>query len=151
MEMMNNAQAQAGNAKDGRTPKQVKKAEQAKAYKAKQNALKEERAKIAKETLEYIEKNKIKFPDSAIDMLTKLSRPNDRTAISGSFLEKVFGSAPKIGDKITLRDYLQKTYESKHKLDSYVKEWAKKGIEIKFTENASAPLDSAYEIVKLPF
>ena len=149
MEMMNNAKA--GNAKDERTPKQVKKAEQAKAYKAKCAAVKEERAKIAKETLEYIQANKIKLPDSAIDMLTKLSRPNDRTAISGTFFEKVFGGAPKVGDKVTLRDYLQSTYESKHKLDGYVKQWAAKGIVIKFTENASAPLDSTYVIEKLPF
>lgn len=148
MEMMNKTKAEAGAS--GVTQKQAKKAEQAKAYKAKQAQLKEERVKIAKETLEYIEKNKIKLPENSIDMLTKLAHPNDRTAIAGSFLERVFSGSPKVGDKITLREYLEKTLESKHKLDSYVKLWAARGIIIEFTDNKAAPLDSYYTITKLP-
>ena len=65
-----------------------------------------------------------------------------------SFFNKVFGDSPKVGDKITLLDYMKKTLKAKADLDKAVKGWAEKGIVVEF-KDAANKLEATYTIVKL--
>lgn len=60
------------------------------------------------------------------------------TTSSGSagtaFLNKVFGDSPKVGDSVTLLDYMKRTLKGKAELDKRIKEWKEKGIVIKVEE-----------------
>ena len=63
-------------------------------------------------------------------------------------LEKLFGTTPEVGDKVTLMQVFQKTLKSKAEIDRAVKNWQEKGIIVEF-KAAANQLESTYEIKKL--
>mgnify|MGYP007056213358 CR=1 FL=1 len=125
----------------------AKKAEAAKAFTARQKERKEKLIKLAKD---IISKDLLgKFDTELQKFIQEAANPSVSTGFGGtSFLNKVFGDNPKVGDKITLFDYMEKTLHSHETLDKYVKEWAGKGIIVECKEAANA-LETTYEIKKL--
>ena len=125
----------------------AKKAEAAKAFTARQKERKEKLIKLAKD---IISKDLLgKFDAELQKFIQETANPSVSTGFGGtSFLNKVFGDNPKVGDKITVLDYMKKTMQARAKLDKYVKEWATKGIIVECKEAANA-LETTYEIKKL--
>ena len=58
------------------------------------------------------------------------------------------GDSPKVGDSITLLEYMKKTMKSKADFDRYVKIWAEKGTVIEF-KSAANMLEATYTIKAL--
>lgn len=126
----------------------AKKAASAKKFAENQKIRKENLVKFSKE---LIEKKLIeKLSPEAQKFFNDAANPASHTGGFGgaSFLNKVFGATPKVGDKITLLDYMKKTMESRAKLDKYVKDWATKGIVVEVKEAANQ-LETTYTITKL--
>lgn len=129
----------------------AKKAAAAKAFADRQKKAKEDLLKFAKEITALVEKNpNTGLSKEAIEFFKARANPVVRG--SGStrvdFFAKVFGEEPKVGQSITLIDYMKKTLQSKAQLDKQVKAWAEKGIIVEF-KTAANPLDSTYTIKKL--
>lgn len=126
----------------------AKKNEAAKRHTEKVKNLREQATKACADLLKFVKEKNIKdFPQSVIDYCNQvLAAP----AAGGgqSFLNKVFGDNPKVGDKITLMDYMKKTLKGKADFDAYVKKWAEKGIIVKFDAGANM-FESTYTIEKL--
>ena len=127
----------------------AKKAAAAKKFAENQKAKKEALIKYAKEIV--ANKNFSTLSPEAQKFFTEAANPVVRTAggSTSSFINKVFGDTPKVGDKITLLDYMKKTFKSKADLDKAVKLWAEKGIIVEF-KAAANQLESTYEIKALP-
>lgn len=71
-------------------------------------------------------------------------------ASTASLFTKIFGNTPKVGDKITLKDFMEKTFKGKSQLEYYInKRWAEKGIVIETTP-ADDPRNITYTIKALP-
>jgi len=129
----------------------AKKAEAAKAFAARQKQKKEDLLKHAKVLIEALEKNpSFKIPEDTKKFFEACANPvTTRTGFGGqSFLNKVFGDSPKVGDSITVLEYMKKTLQAKGKLDKAVKDWAEKGIVVEFTEKPNK-LESVYTIKKM--
>ena len=113
---------------------------------------KERAAKVvekAKALLKIIEDKKINLPAEDIEFWKSLANPTVARAATGtSFLNKVFGDSPKVGDKITLMDFMKKTMQGKSQFDKQVKALAEKGITIEYKAAANM-LESTYTITKL--
>lgn len=113
---------------------------------------KERAAKVvekAKALLKIIEDKKINLPAEDIEFWKSLANPTVARAASGSsFLNKVFGDSPKVGDKITLMDFMKKTMQGKSQFDKQVKALAEKGTIIEYKAAANM-LESTYTITKL--
>jgi hypothetical protein len=63
---------------------------------------------------------------------------------------KLFGDAPKIGDRVTLQQVFDITYKGKGQMDSLMKKWKdKNGVEIDFVFNKEKPALSTYTIKSL--
>ena len=58
----------------------------------------------------------------------------------------LFGNEAKVGDSITLLDYMKKTLQAKGQLDKAVKQWAEKGTVVEFVEDKAQPFNSKYVI-----
>lgn len=91
-----------------------------------------------------------KFTDEEKAFLSGIANP----AVSGGFnnestFTKMFGDAPSVGQKITLREAFEKTLKGKANIDKLVKEWAEKGTVVTFTPNGSNVLDGIYTIEAL--
>lgn len=125
----------------------AKKAEAAKRFAENQKARKEAMKKLAEEIKT---KNLLdKLSPEGQKFINDVLNPAVRTGFGGqSFFNKVFGDAPKAGDKITLLDYLTKTLQAKAKLDKEIKAWAEKGIVVTFTEDPD-PRKAVYTITKM--
>lgn len=67
-----------------------------------------------------------------------------------SFFTQLFGSNPKVGDKITLKSAFNKTLKGKATIDLSVRRWADKGIKIRYNPNEQMLVESTYEIMELP-
>lgn len=127
----------------------AKKAAAAKAFAERQKERKENLIKFAKEVV--ANKGFESLSADAKKFFNDCANPVVRTAggSSQSFINKVFGDAPKVGDSITLLDYMKKTFKSKADLDKAVKIWAEKGIVVEF-KAAANQLESTYTIKALP-
>lgn len=129
----------------------AKKAAAAKAFAERQAALKVDRAEAIKELKALADAKKINLDTMPktkawIEKETAVRTPGGS---GNNFFNKVFGDAPKVGDKITLIEYMKKTFKAKADLDKYCKQWAEKGIVVEFKANAANMLESTYTIVKL--
>ncbi|MBR6135561.1 MAG: hypothetical protein IKQ22_03655 [Clostridia bacterium] len=148
MEKVANTQVQKNEhtAKDDAAFK-AKKAEAAKRFAENQKARKEGVKKLAEELKA---KNLIeKLSPENQKIIEDILNPATRSGFGGqSFFNKVFGDSPKVGDSITLLDYMKKTLQAKGKLDKAVKDWAEKGIVVEFTEKPNQ-LESVYTIKKM--
>lgn len=126
----------------------AKKNEAAKRHTEKVKNLREQAVEAAKELKQAIKDNpNVKFGAKLVAWADAvLAAP----AAGGgqSFFNKVFGDNPKVGDKITLMDYMKKTLKGKADFDAYVKKWAEKGIIVKFDAGANM-FESTYTIEKL--
>lgn len=85
----------------------------------------------------------------AIGLLAKA--PGSRVGGFGGtpVFNRLFGDAPKVGDKITISDVFNKTMKGVAQMNSLMRKWAEKGIEVKYTHLEAEPFKSFYEIVKL--
>lgn len=129
----------------------AKKREAAKRCAEKKAKAKEENIARAKEALDILEKYKLqdKVNPEFVAWLKGLANPTITRAASGtSFLNKVFGDSPKVGDKITLMDFMKKTMQGKSQFDKQVKALAEKGIIIEYKAAANM-LEATYTITKL--
>jgi hypothetical protein len=81
--------------------------------------------------------------------LTKDPSEKAATASGSPVFNTLFGSSPKVGDKITLGEAFTRTYKGKSTLDVWVKRWAEKGIIVEFEVNKAKMLDSTYTIRSL--
>lgn len=129
----------------------AKKAAAAKAFAERQKQKKEDAVKHAKAILEGVEEGTIKgISEDTIKFLQGVANPVKTGGFGGgqSFFNKVFGDDPKVGDKITLLDYMKKTLQAKGKIDKAIKDWAEKGIIVEY-KAAANQLESTYEIKKL--
>lgn len=104
----------------------------------------------AKWLVAQAEAKKINLPAEEIDFWKSIANPVARTAVTGgqSFLNKVFGDSPKVGQSITLLEFMKKTMKAKAEFDRQIKKLAEKGIEIEFKQAANM-LESTYTIKKL--
>ena len=128
----------------------AKKAEAAKRFKEKQKAEKEQITAMAKEIIDALAKAKVNLKPEHAALLSKLANPTAQHSGGGqNVFNKIFGDNPKVGDKITVLQYMQKTFKAKAELDKRVKEWAAKGIVVEYKENPANLADSTYTIVKL--
>ena len=127
----------------------AKKKAAAKAFAERQKERKENLVKFAKEVI--ANKGFESLSAEAKKFFNDCANPVVRTAGNSnqSFINKVFGDAPKVGDSITLLDYMKKTFKSKADLDKAVKLWAEKGIVVEF-KAAANQLESTYTIKALP-
>ena len=126
----------------------AKKAEAAKKFAANQKAKKENLIKFSKELVDTGVVDKLS-PEAKAFFTAAANPTVNRSGFGGqSFLNKVFGDSPKVGDSITVLDYMKKTLQAKGKLDKAVKDWAEKGIIVEFTEKQNK-LESVYTIKKM--
>ena len=127
----------------------AKKAAAAKAFAERQKERKENLIKFAKEVIankgfESLSAEAKKFFNDCANPVVHTTGGSNQ-----SFINKVFGDTPKVGDSITLLDYMKKTFKSKADLDKAVKLWAEKGIVVEF-KAAANQLESTYTIKALP-
>lgn len=148
MDTINKSQVQ-GNAHAAEKDAEykAKKAAAAKAFSERQKEKKE----MTKKVCQYLVDSKTidKLPEDLKKFVNETLNPTvARPASGSSFFNKVFGDSPKVGDSITLIDYMKKTLQAKGKLDKAVKEWAEKGIVVEYTAKPNQ-LESTYTIKKL--
>lgn len=125
----------------------AKKAAAAKRFSEKQKERKASLEKLAKEVVD--KKLLDKLAPETQKFINDILNPAKTGGFGGqSFFNKVFGDDPKVGDKITLLDYMKKTLQAKGKIDKAIKDWAEKGIIVEF-KAAANQLESTYEIKKL--
>lgn len=129
----------------------AKKAAAAKAFAERQKEKKAAIVENAKKLIDLDAKGTIKLPEDLKKFYSEIANPVVRTAggSSSSFINKVFGDEPKVGQSITLLDYMKKTLKSKADLDKAVKLWNEKGIVVEF-KAAANQLESTYTIKALP-
>jgi len=128
----------------------AKKAASAKAWKERKDKEAAERKETAAQLIKYLADKKITLPENFTKLLNDIANPSSRSAGSNgsSLFDKLFGSTPKVGDKVTLMEIFQKSFKSKAEVDRYVKIWAEKGIIVEFKAAANM-IESTYEIKKL--
>lgn len=120
-------------------------------WKAKKRAQEAERSKVAKSVMTWIGHLKgtgVEVPDYVYAFVDDIANPVVHNTHTGVFFAKVFGASPRVGDSITVGEYLQKTFEAKAKLDMYVKKWAKNGVVVDVV-NKSNLIETVYTIKKL--
>lgn len=127
----------------------AKKKEAAKAWKERKDKEAAARKETAAKFIKYLSDKKVELPEEFSKLLNDIANPaTHASGGTGSLFEKLFGTSPKAGDKVTLMEVFQKSYKSKAEVDRYVKIWAEKGIVVEF-KAAPNMLESTYSIVKL--
>ena len=127
----------------------AKKQASAKAWKERKDKEAAERKETAAKLIKYLADKKVELPAEYSKLLNDIANPAARSGSSnGGIFEKLFGSNPQVGQKVTLIEVFNKTYKSKAELDRAVKNWAEKGIIVEF-KAAPNMLDSTYTITKL--
>lgn len=129
----------------------AKKAAAAKAFAERQAALKADRAEAIKELKALAEAKKINLDTmpKTKAWIEKETAVRTTSGSGNSFFNKVFGDSPKVGDNITVLDYMKKTLKAKADLDKYCKQWAEKGVVVEFKDNPANKLEATYTIVEL--
>lgn len=127
-----------------------KKKEAAKLWKERKDKEAAERVEAAKKLIKFLADKKVELPADLSAFLNGVANPTVRTVSGGSnsLFNKAFGAAPKVGDKVTLLDFMKNTLKSKAEFDRYIKIWAEKGIVIEFVP-AKNMLESTYEIKQM--
>lgn len=121
----------------------------AKAWKERKDAKAKSDIENAGKLIKFLADKKVTLPEELSKFLDDIANPKAHASGGSSPLfSKLFGNTPKVGDKTTLLEAMQKTMKGKAEIDRYVKIWAEKGAEIKFVPNADM-LKATYEIVKL--
>ena len=139
-----NVEAKVAAAKDAKakTPADIEKFKQqkkeaAERFKERKAAEAEAAMKNAKEYTDFIKKNGMydKLPENLKAYVDSLTAPKKSVSANGGLFNTLFGAAPKVGDKITLKDIFDKTLKGKTAIDFYVKKrWAEKGIVIEYVQ-----------------
>lgn len=86
------------------------------------------------------------FSQDSQDFIKRLLR--NPAAREGTLFNKVFGAEAKIGDSITLEEFMKKTLLAKSRLDGYLLRWKAQGIEIE-VKTQEKILDTVYTITKI--
>ena len=121
----------------------------AKAWKERKDKEAADRVENAKKLAKFLEDKKVELPAELASFLSGLANPVVHSNGGGnSLFNKIFGDSPKVGDSVTLMDYMKKTFKSKADLDRYIKIWAEKGTIIEFNPAANM-LESTYTIKAL--
>lgn len=127
----------------------AKKKEAAKAWKERKDKEAAANKETAAKFIKYLSDKKVELPEEFSKLLNDIANPaKHASGGTGSLFEKLFGTSPKAGDKVTLMEVFQKSYKSKAEVDRYVKIWAEKGIIVEFKAAANM-LESTYTIAKL--
>ena len=127
----------------------AKKAEAAKRFAENQKKRKELFTSSMKKLDDLIKTKKITgVPEDLAKYIADVANPPVKAASASraGFFEKVFGNEAKVGDSITLLDYMKKTLQAKGQLDKAVKQWAEKGTIVEFVEDKGQPFNSKYVI-----
>lgn len=128
----------------------AKKAEAAKRFAENQKKRKEDLITYSKKLIELHTAKKINLPEDVATFFGNIANPPVKAASASAsragFFEKVFGNEAKVGDSITLLDYMKKTLQAKGQLDKAVKQWAEKGTVVEFVEDKAQPFNSKYVI-----
>ena len=121
----------------------------AKAWKERKDKEAAERKDTAAKLIKYLSDKKIELPAEYSKLLNDIANPVIHSnGLNGGIFEKLFGSNPQVGQKVTLIEVFNKTYKSKAELDRAVKNWAEKGIIVEF-KAAPNMIESTYTITKL--
>lgn len=124
-----------------------RKAEAAKRFAEKQKQRKQELLAAAKEIVANPAYSQLS--DATKKVIQDLLNPTTSSGSAGAaFLNKVFGDSPKVGDSVTLLDYMKRTLKGKAELDKRIKEWKEKGIIIKVEEKPNQ-FETLYTIESL--
>ena len=126
----------------------AKKAEAAKRFAENQKKRKEDLVTYSKKLMDLHTAKKINLPEDVATFFGNIANPPVKAASASraGFFEKVFGNEAKVGDSITLLDYMKKTLQAKGQLDKAVKQWAEKGTIVEFVEDKGQPFNSKYVI-----
>ncbi len=124
------------------------KAKSSKKFLLKQKELKVERANAIKKLQEWASNSKVELPAEVKAWIVKETTTN-RVVVGQAFFHKVFGTAPKVGDSVTLLQYMKSTLKAKADLDKAIKNWAEKGIVVEYKVDNNNMLNSTYTIVKM--
>lgn len=127
-----------------------KKKAAAKAWKERKDAEAQERSKAAAKLIDFLKEKNVELPSDLAGFLAGVANPTTKRTSSGgnSLFNKIFGDNPKVGDSVTLMEYMKKTLKSKAELDRYCKIWAEKGTVLEFKAAANM-LESTYTITAL--
>lgn len=121
----------------------------AKAWKERKDKEAADRVENAKKLIDFLGNKKVELPSELASFLSGLANPVVHSNGGGnSLFNKIFGDSPKVGDSVTLMDYMKKTLKSKADLDRYCKIWAEKGTILEFKPAANM-LESTYTIKAL--
>lgn len=122
----------------------------AKAWKERKDKEAADRVESAKKLIEFLDSKKVELPAELASFLSGIANPTIRSngGSGNSLFNKIFGDSPKVGDSVTLMDYMKKTLKSKADLDRYCKIWAEKGTVLEFKPAANM-LESTYTIKAL--
>lgn len=106
----------------------AKKREAAARFAEKQKQRKEDAEKHSKILLDLNEQKKWNLPADTVKWLQDLANPQVVRSTGNSTFNIVFGASPKVGDKISLLQFMQKTLKGVTHLQKYMKQWEEKGI-----------------------
>jgi hypothetical protein len=84
-------------------------------------------------------------------ILAKCVPPSERAGHSGpSFFTQVFGDKPAVGQSVSLKDIITKTYKGMDTINASIKKWAAKGVVVEAKLNQADMLATTYTIKELP-
>lgn len=151
--MMNDVKNTAGNAPAKDQAAKIaeikaKKAEAAKAWKERKEEESAQRQESAKKLIKLLADKKVELTPELNDFLNGIANPKKPAVSNNGVFSQLFGVTPKVGDKVTLKQAFERTFKSAAELKRLSKQWAEKGIVVKFTQNANL-LESTYTIEKL--
>jgi len=125
------------------------------AYKVKRAAKQKERYEQALKLKDELVKHQLfdKLMQPTKEFVISLCQNPEEKKASGfggpSVYTQLFGSNPKVGDKITLEEAFNKTFKGKSTLDMWVKRWAEKGIIVECVIDKQRMLNTTYTIKDL--
>ena len=126
-----------------------KKREAAKRHKERKEAARKAQIEAAKRFIDELKKANLydKISDGSKKFLDDIANPKTASRGSGaSVFKTLFGDAPKVGARVTLKEAFTKTLRGKTNLDNFVKRWADQGTIVTFKEDKADMLNSAYVI-----
>ena len=108
--------------------------------------------KHAKEIVQLVKTNQVELSEETFNFFNNIVLENEKSLRPAKIelFEKLFGNAPKVGDSISLLDYMKKTFNTKAFIERHIKLWAEKGIIVEYEEDKINDLNSLYVIKALP-
>lgn len=150
--MEKNENLNGGNvAVDLEAERKAKKAEASKRWAENKAKERDERIKNAQKLAEHLKKNNVwdKLTPELQQYVVELGTPSTANTNNGVF-QQIFGVSPKVGDKVTFLQVVEKTCKGLAPMLKYIKTWAERGIVVEYTANPAKPLEGLFTIKALP-